>query len=145
MRLRRNNAYPPASVPQAAMLQPSCHASPARNPMLKPAARHPLAMSAQGALSGRNRPGAVANLGSVHEAAQRWIQPIALVQCASIIPDDEIALLPLLGPNMRAALDMRPKLIKQRVAFGIRKAHDPGIRSAAEVERHATRLRVADR
>src|SRR5262245_32861476 len=78
----------------------------------------------------------------MHQTRKRWIESVAAMQGAAVVPDDQITLPPLLRPHVRTALDMSPQFVEQRVTVFILEADDPRVGAATEIERGPTSFRV---
>ena len=78
---------------------------------------------------------------AVHAAAAVAGEAVAAVHGAAVVPDDQIADLPPLGPGELVARGVRPELVQQRLALFERQRRDVGAEAAPEEQRLAPGLR----
>ena len=76
----------------------------------------------------------------MHAAAAVAGEAVAAMHGAAVVPDDQIADLPPLGPGELVARGMRPELVQQRLALLQRQRRDVGAEAAAEEQRLAPGL-----
>ena len=78
----------------------------------------------------------------MHDAARRWIEGIAAMHRAAIVPQHEIADLPPVVPGQARLGRERPQLVEQRFGLRERQVHEMRIPPAAQKERLPACLRV---
>jgi hypothetical protein len=71
----------------------------------------------------------------VHAAAAVAREAVPAVHGAAVVPDDQVADLPFLGPGELVARGVFPELVEQRLALIQRQWRDVGAEAAAEEQR----------
>src|SRR6266446_2079746 len=81
-------------------------------------------------------------LSTVHQPARRWIESVAAVHGAAIVPPHQIAGLPLLRTGELLLDRVRPQLVEELLALRHRQPDDIGVDAAAEEQRFLAGLRM---
>src|SRR6266550_1456146 len=82
------------------------------------------------------------DLRAVHDAPRSWIERVAAVHDAPVVPQDEVAGAPLVTPGQRIGGGHVPDAIEQRVRFVEWQPLEPRIAAPSEIEMPASGLRM---
>src|SRR5215471_9767856 len=81
-----------------------------------------------------NRPRLALDLGTMHDAPRGWIERVAPVHGAAIIPQHEIADPPDMLPRKFSPRHMAPQLVQQGFGFGKLEPRKVSVAAAAEIQ-----------